>query len=126
MSLQSKAMQRICPTKLLGTQVVMLGFKSKVKIIHHPKWEHLYWWKWNKQLRLISVRLLTELSSQFLHISMILKDKQQKMLVELPVLMLKELLMSLQLLLWPMVCKKNNSKQLLFMIWEEEHLIFLF
>jgi hypothetical protein len=57
---------------------------------------------------------------------MILKDKQQKMLVELPVLMLKELLMSLQLLLWPMVCKKSNSKQLLFMIWEEEHLISLF
>jgi molecular chaperone DnaK len=40
--------------------------------------------------------------------------------------MLKELSTNQQLLLWPTVCKKSKSKQLQFMIWEEEHSIFQF
>lgn len=57
---------------------------------------------------------------------MILKDKQQKMQVELQVCKLKESLTSQLQLLLLMVWKKKKIKLLLFMIWEEEHLIFQF
>lgn len=57
---------------------------------------------------------------------MILKDKQQKMQVELQVCKLKESLTSQLQLLLLTVWKKKKIKLLLFMIWEEEHLIFQF
>jgi hypothetical protein len=69
---------------------------------------------------------LIEPSSLSQLISMTHKDKQLKMLAKLQVLKFKELSTNQQQLHLLTVCKRNKNKQLLFMIWEEEHSIFLF
>jgi len=59
-------------------------------------------------------------------ILMMPKDKQLNRQEKLPDLKLKESLMNQRLPLWLMVWKRKKGKQLLFMIWGEEHLIFQF
>lgn len=91
------------------------------------KYQLWFWSKWKKLLRPILEEQLSTQLSQYQHISMMHRDKPQKMPVWLQVLMYSELLMSQPLLQLLTEWIKNLEKKILsFSILEEVLLMFLF
>ena len=113
-----KLIWNIYHIKLSELEMEMHGLKLEVKLILHNKLVHSPWWRWRKPLkRILDIHAKRPLlPSQ--PISMILKDKQPKMLVKLPILTLRESLMSQLPLHSLLVLIKQTEKFLLSTILE--------
>lgn len=66
---------KTCHLRLSKLPMVMHGLKLMVRCIHQVKLEHLFSWRWKKQLRIIWELLSRMLSSLYQLTSMILKDR---------------------------------------------------
>lgn len=66
---------KVCHLRLSELLTVMPGLKPMARCIHQAKWEHLFSWRWRKQLRVTWVQLLRMPLSLFQRISTILRDR---------------------------------------------------